>query len=65
MFLTKNKRPPLHTLKTFLTVYGLKENGVKLIRTDQGGELAQSQQFCNIVSACGYQVEITGADNSS
>ena len=65
VFLTKNKKPPIQMIKTFLNIYGLKNDGVKLIRTDQGGELARSQQFRNIVSACGYQVEITGADNSS
>ena len=65
VFLTKNKSPPIQMIKTFLNVYGLKKDGVKLIRTDQGGELARSQQFCNTVSACGYQIEITGADNSS
>ena len=52
-------------IKTFLNTYGLKNEGVKLIRNDQGGEFDQSQQFRDTVYACGYQVEITGADNSS
>ena len=65
IFLTKNKRPPTMMIKKFLNVYGLKENRVKLVRTDQGGELANSKEFRDTVASCGYQCEITGADNSS
>ena len=65
VFLTKNKRPPIQMLNTFLKTYGLKSDGVKLIRTDQGGELARSQQFRDIIASNGYQLEITSADNSS
>ena len=48
-----------------MTVYGLKQDGVKIIRSDQGGELAKDSVFRDTVSSCGYQIEITGADNSS
>lgn len=65
VFLTKSKQPPTNMIKTFLKIYGLKHDGVKIVRTDQGGELANSTQFCKTVAECGYQVEITGADNSS
>ena len=65
VFLTKNKKPPTNMIKIFLNIYGLKNVGVKIVRTDQGGELARSALFRSIVSECGYQVEITGADNSS
>ena len=65
VFLTKNKAPPLHMVGKFLRTYGLQNDTVKIVRTDQGGELARSAQFCDIVEKCGYQVEITGADNSS
>ena len=65
VFLTKNKRPPTLMITKFLTAYGLKNNQVKIVRTDQGGELANSKEFKEVVSNCGYQVEITGAENSS
>ena len=52
-------------ISKFLVAYGLKDDQVKIIRTDQGGELANSQAFRDAVAAHGYQVEITGAENSS
>ena len=65
VFLTKNKCPPIHFIDRFLRTYGLQDDTVKIVRTDQGGELARSTAFCQTVAQCGYQVEITGTDNSS
>ena len=48
-----------------MTTYGLKRDTVKITRSDQGGELAKDSAFRNNVSSCGYQIEITGTDNSS
>ena len=64
IFLSKNKHPPLQTVKQFLRTYGLKK-GVRIIRTDQGGELARSTLFRNVLQDAGYSIEVTGADNSS
>ena len=63
-FLSKNKNPPIKVLTKFLRTYGRK-NGVRVIRTDQGGELARSSEFQEAVTEAGYSVEITGSDNSS
>ena len=65
VFLTKNKCPPIHLIDCFLQTYGLQDDTVKIARTGQGGELARSTIFCKTVAQCGYQVEITGTDNSS
>ena len=48
IFLSKNKHPPLKTIKQFLRTYGLKK-GVRIIRTDQGGELSKSTLFRNVL----------------
>ena len=55
VFLTKNKCPPIHLIDRFLRTYGLKDDTVKIVRTDQGGELARSSAFCKTVAQCGYQ----------
>ena len=65
VFLTKNKKPPTLMITKFLQTYGLKDNRVKIIRTDQGGELANSPEFRDTIAKNGYQCEITGAENSS
>ena len=65
IFLSKNKQPPLATIKYFLSSYGINDNTVKVIRTDQGGELARSKEFRKVVEAASYSIETTGADNSS
>ena len=44
-FLTKTKEPPLMMLNTFLSQNGLEKDQPKCVRTDQGGELAQSAVF--------------------
>ncbi len=64
VFLSKNKQPPLKTLRLFLQQNGLPQ-GQRIIRTDQGGELAASHAFQDLVAEFGYSVETTGADNSS
>ncbi len=65
LFLMKNKKPPTNMIMTFLKIYGLKNYGDKIVHTDQGGELANSMQFCKTIADCRYQIEISGTDNSS
>ena len=64
MFLCKNKNPPLKTVQLFLDQHGLK-SGTRIVRTDQGGELAKSKLMQDTIAAAGYSLEITGSDNSS
>ena len=64
VFLTKNKTPPINIVTQFLNTYGTKD-GVRIIRTDQGGELARSNAFKHVLDKAGYSLEITGSDNSS
>ena len=45
-FLTKTKEPPLDILSAFMKKFGI-GNGV--IRTDQGGELARSATYRNLM----------------
>ncbi len=62
-FLTKLKDPPLDILRAFLKKFGV---GTGVIRTDQGGKLARSNAFCNMILAeFGYVVKLTGADSPS
>ena len=48
-FCTPGKRPPLATIRYFLEQ--LKQSGRQVlnIRTDLGGELARSSEFCNVL----------------
>ena len=64
VFLSKNKHPPLRTVKQFLRTYGL-STGTRIIRTDQGGELSKSTLFRQVLQDSNYSLEITGSDNSS
>ena len=64
VFLSKNKHPPIKVMKQFLRTYGNKE-GTRIIRTDQGGELARSALFRQALHDASYSIEITGSDNSS
>ena len=63
IFLSKNKVPPIQTVKLFLQLHGRKE-GTRVVRTDQGGELAKCEAFQNMIGVQGYTLETTGADNS-
>jgi len=54
-FLTKTKEPPLDILSAFMKKFGI-GNGV--IRTDQGGELARSAAYRELMlNTFGYVVE--------
>ena len=64
VFLSKNKSPPIRVVSNFLNTYGNKD-GTRIIRTDQGGELARSNSFKETVESAQYSLEITGSDNSS
>ncbi len=63
VFLTQSKKPLIDILRAFMSRFGLKKG---LIRTDQGGELARSGAFHNMMlDDFGYVVEPTGADSPS
>ena len=64
IFLSKNKQPPIKVLHKFLRTYGQRQ-GIRTIRTDQGGELARSSAFQQAITEAGYSIEITGSDNSA
>ena len=62
-FLTNTKDPPLAILHAFMSKYGA---GTGLIRTNQGGELAQSKAFRDtMLQDFGYVVKPTSADSPS
>jgi hypothetical protein len=64
VFLTKSKNPPLDIVRAFLRLHGHTDGGC--IRTDQGGELASSSAFGDLVlKEFGYTLEPTGADSPS
>ena len=63
IFLTKSKDPPTDILHTFLKTHGISD-GIRTIRTDQGGELAGSSEFRAMALKHEYIVEPTGADSS-
>ncbi len=64
VFLLKSKEPPTTLVVDFLKMYGHKGGG--LVRTDQGGELARSDEFCDkVYKECNYVVERTGSDSPS
>ncbi len=64
VFLTKSKDPPLNIVRAFLRLHGHADGGS--IRTDQGGELASSFAFGDLVlKEIGYTLEPTGADSPS
>ncbi len=64
MFLTKSKDPPLDIVWAFLRLHGHADGGS--IRTDQGGELAYSFAFGDLVlKEFGYTLEPTSADSPS
>jgi hypothetical protein len=60
VFLTGSKEPPLDILRSFMKHFASKTG---LVRTDQGGELARSGAFWQMMlGEFGYVVEPTGAD---
>ena len=64
VFLSKNKQPPIRVTKQFLRTYG-NTSGTRIVRTDQGGELARSALFRAAIQEASYSIEITGSDNFS
>ena len=64
VFLTANKEPPLDIISEFLRHHGHDNGGC--IRTDQGGELARSIAFQDLLLwKYHYTLEPTGADSPS
>ena len=64
VFLTASKSPPLNIVKEFLTQHGHKDGGC--VRTDQGGELARSSAFQDmLLRDFYYTLEPTGANSPS
>ena len=62
VFLTQTKDPPLDILRAFLTKFSI---GSGLVWTDQGGKLARSADFRNLMEEFGYLVKPTGANSPS
>jgi hypothetical protein len=54
VFLAKTKTPPISTITGFLKTHGTKENVIKHIRTDEGGELWGCHAFQHAVKDAGY-----------
>jgi hypothetical protein len=64
VYLTKSKEPPLHIIDTFLDRFGHRNGGS--IRSDQGGELARSFAYSDLIlRKHKYVMEPTGADSPS
>ncbi len=62
-FLMKSKDPPINILRAFLKKFGV---GTGVIRTDQGGKLACSDTFCDMVLVeFMYVVKPMGVDSPS
>jgi hypothetical protein len=62
-FLTSLKDPPLHILTAFMKKFGQNSG---MIRTDQGSELARSDDFCALMlKEFGYVIEPMGSDSPS
>jgi hypothetical protein len=61
----KMKEHPIETVDLFLQQFGLRDGTQRYIHTDQGGELAKSTAFCNIVAKHGYAIKSTGPNVSS
>jgi hypothetical protein len=64
IFLTATKEPPVAIVQAFLAQHGHADGGC--IRTDQGGELARSPAFRDLLLRdFNYTIEPTGADSPS
>jgi hypothetical protein len=64
VFLTNSKSPPIDILREFLTQHAYEDGGC--VRTDQGGELARSSAFQDmLLRDFHYTLEPTGADSPS
>ncbi len=64
VFLTKTKDPPIDLVRAFLTLHGHSDGGC--VHTDQGGELASSGAFRDLLMReFSYSLEPTGADSPS
>jgi len=64
VFLTNSKSPPLDIVKEFLVQHG--HDDVGSVRTDQGGELARSSAFQDmLLRDFHYTLEPTGVDSPS
>jgi hypothetical protein len=62
VFLTKSNDPPIDIICAFLLLHGHPDDGC--IRINQGGELASSIVFCNLLLRdFWYTLEPTGADS--
>jgi hypothetical protein len=62
VFLTTNKEPPIAILHTFMRKFGIAKG---IVRTDQGGKLARSDEFCLMMAKeFTYLVEPTGANSA-
>ena len=63
VFLTQSKEPPLDIIQAFMIKFGI---GGSLVLTDQGGKLAQSNKFRNMLQHnFKYIVRPTGSDSPS
>ena len=64
VFLTKSKDPPIDIVRAFLTLHDHSNGGC--VRTDQGGKLASSGAFRDLLMReFRYSLEPTGADSPS
>jgi hypothetical protein len=64
VFLSRNKSPPINTILNFLTLHGTKEQVLKKICTDEGGELWGSHELQKAIRDAGYIMEPTAPDAS-
>jgi len=64
VFLSRNKAPPIDTIKQFLAIHGTTQTTQKFIRTDEGGELWGSHKFQQAIKDAGFIMEATAPDAS-